>query len=437
MSSAMHTKKRKRADSATNAMKITLARDVAEAPEVGPTLACFPSLIPNGTTSFKSYKLKKPKTGKGAAEDGLFVAGETDKVEFTTNMEETQQASEAGCKYLVAIHNPRTSSLTVYPATLDPQVLSHTVKALKSIPPAPAPTARAWREARNNLGETFGTKKAKAAIRAQERNKVDVGAMEGVMDHVMQGIDKGAENLLTKEEAKEAADANRLVPAYNDTTDDPMDVYPLHSMIPESEWKALSVSAFEQASSFEERRALLPSWRSEWIRGHLRRVFDDKDVSSKTRKRALKMIFYISAMMAFRRLLSGRGLEKKDLHEKMPGVPSAVVDGLAARFTESSREQAQAPRLQATSTMQTKLLTYMFALCLRVDNCATDSALLAADLQMGQAQVNALFKTMGCKIGKMTERDRARLGVADDTKRAMLTAPVVFPKLKTRVAGRG
>ena len=110
----------------------------------------------------------------------------------------TRQISDISSRYLVAIHNPRKASLTVYPTPLTPQILSHTVKALKSIPPAPAPTARAFREARNNLGETFGTKKAKAAIRAQERNKVDVGAMEGVMGHVMEGIDKGAENLLTK-----------------------------------------------------------------------------------------------------------------------------------------------------------------------------------------------------------------------------------------------
>jgi len=73
-----------------------------------------------------------------------------------------------------------------------------TVKALKSIPPAPAPTALQFREARNTLGETFGTKKAKANIRARERNRVDVSAMEGVMDFVMDGIDKGAVGLPTQ-----------------------------------------------------------------------------------------------------------------------------------------------------------------------------------------------------------------------------------------------
>jgi len=53
-------------------------------------------------------------------------------------------------------------------------------------------------EAKTALGETFGTKKQKANIRAQERNKIDVGAMEGVMGYVMDSIEKGSGNLLTE-----------------------------------------------------------------------------------------------------------------------------------------------------------------------------------------------------------------------------------------------
>lgn len=75
--------------------------------------------------------------------------------------------------------------------------MQRTVKALKSIQTPDAPITPGHREARTALGETFGTKKAKAAIRAQERNKIDVNAMEGVMDYVMEGIDKGAEGLMT------------------------------------------------------------------------------------------------------------------------------------------------------------------------------------------------------------------------------------------------
>lgn len=45
--------------------------------------------------------------------------------------------------------------------------------------------------------------------------------------------------------------------------------------------------------------------------------------------------------------------------------------------------------------METNLLTHMFALCLRVDEWATDTAILAGDLSMPVAKVNQLFKSLG------------------------------------------
>ena len=51
---------------------------------------------------------------------------------------------------------------------------------------------------RNELGETFGTKKAQSAIRAQERNRVDVDAMRGVAVHLQESIQQNTESLPTK-----------------------------------------------------------------------------------------------------------------------------------------------------------------------------------------------------------------------------------------------
>ena len=78
-----------------------------------------------------------------------------------------------------------------------PYILTHTVKALKSLPSSVAPSKTQYLEAKNTLGETFGTKKQKATIRAKERNRIDVSAMEGVMSYVMDSIEKGAEGLMT------------------------------------------------------------------------------------------------------------------------------------------------------------------------------------------------------------------------------------------------
>jgi DNA-directed RNA polymerase I subunit RPA49 len=106
----------------------------------------------------------------------------------------------AMCRYLVSVYDRTSGFVTIFPTAKTPHILTQTVKKLKSIPPAPDPTPSAYeyKKARTLLGETFGTKKAKAAIRARERNRIDVGAMEGVMDFVMEGIEKATSGMPTK-----------------------------------------------------------------------------------------------------------------------------------------------------------------------------------------------------------------------------------------------
>lgn len=98
-------------------------------------------------------------------------------------------------RYLVGVHNKRTGITTLRAAPL--HLLTHQVKALKGIKPAPV-SVQQHMEARASLGETFGTKKAKANIRARERNKVDVSAMEGVAEHLQDRIEQSTGALPTQ-----------------------------------------------------------------------------------------------------------------------------------------------------------------------------------------------------------------------------------------------
>lgn len=97
----------------------------------------------------------------------------------------------------MAVRNKCTGTISLLPSAKSPHILTRTVKALKSLPSLAAPSKLEYLDAKNTLGETFGTKKQKANIKAQQRNKIDVGAMEGVMDHLMNSIEKGAQGLLT------------------------------------------------------------------------------------------------------------------------------------------------------------------------------------------------------------------------------------------------
>lgn len=113
------------------------------------------------------------------------------------------------------------------------------------------------------------------------------------------------------------------------------------------------------------------------------------------------------------------------------------------------------PRVHVTQELETSLLTHMFALCLRVDEWATDTTVLATDLSMPVTKVNQLFKSLGefvdkfpvfcrsntshtllgCKIEKLTKKelDRRRLPESEaNTKRAHLTVPLEFPKARVK-----
>ena len=90
--------------------------------------------------------------------------------------------------------------------------------------------------------------------------------------------------------------------------------------------------------------------------------------------------------------------DKTALQERLKDVPSLVVDGLLSRFTETSRDNNQCVQscfrfqhhtdtvaissTKMTPQTETMLLAYMFALCLRVDDYATDTTLIAKDLSM-------------------------------------------------------
>ena len=62
---------------------------------------------------------------------------------------------------------------------------------------------------------------------------------------------------------------------------DPADVYPLHNIIPDAEWKAIPVSAFDTAQSHQERVQLLPYRKSDWIHHHLKKLAQKENKSNK------------------------------------------------------------------------------------------------------------------------------------------------------------
>ncbi|KAI0070971.1 RNA polymerase I associated factor A49-like protein [Panus rudis PR-1116 ss-1] len=431
------TQSRKRKRDTDSSQEVTLQLSELPEDQLGPVLASFPALVPPSSTSFR-YRLrdgslkKQKKKGKGKDKEEFVNAnavleGETDVVEFASTPDSPLNVSE-GCSYLVGIYDKRTSRTTLRPAPI--HVLTRSVKSLQNLAPM-AVSVDERMQLRNALGETFGTKKAKAAIRAAERRRVDVDAIRGVAGHLQERIGENTESLPSKEEAKAEQDASRLVPPYDASAQHPKDAYPLHGIIPEAEFNALSVTALKNASSTEERMQALPFNRSQWIKSRLNLIFS----APKPKKSDLKIVLYISTLIAFKQA-SRQVNDKQALQKRLKGIPTLVVDALVTRFTEGTRNSNE---VRVTSQMETRLLTHIFALCLHIDDFATDPAMIAQDLSMDPVKVNTLFRSLGCKLQGLTETDVKRLGLPDamvGTKRAVLKVPLEFPTVRVKRARR-
>ncbi|KAI0628513.1 A49-like RNA polymerase I associated factor-domain-containing protein [Trametes polyzona] len=133
---------------------------MAEAASIGPhlTFSQFPSLEPPKSTPFKCYIQKGADKNAPFEAQPTIVAGEAETVEFFTA---DGPLSSTGCSYMIHVHDKRTNTMTLRPVPL--HILTRQVKALKNLRPIEVSTEERMAQ-RNNLGEAFGTKKAKAAI---------------------------------------------------------------------------------------------------------------------------------------------------------------------------------------------------------------------------------------------------------------------------------
>lgn len=113
-------------------------------------------------------------------------------------------------RYVVGVYDKKTKRLTLRES--DIFRMTTTVKTLKRHESKHIGEKNML--ARNALGEAFGTKKRRQAIRALEKNQVDVGGLTEVADVIKDAIDEKAAALPTREEIQAEAKQDRAIPPY-------------------------------------------------------------------------------------------------------------------------------------------------------------------------------------------------------------------------------
>ncbi|GAA5940277.1 hypothetical protein JCM3775_004418 [Rhodotorula graminis] len=433
-------------------IELSLAHPPPNAPL--PALGLFPSTQPPAKTPFTLYTPSGDAPSADARGSRALLAAETDEIEYDSRNHVggsvDAEAQGYAAQYMIGVHNPRTNTLTLHAAPL--HNFTPAIKSLKGATAASTdPAAALYTAQRAALGSAFGTKKAQAQQRAQERNKLSTSsfgtdaAVAGLQSHLQHTIQAQSGSLPSAKDVEDDANARRPIPPFNLAAETPGDVYDLDAVVSPAELHALDIGALISAPDFKERRLLLPYRRSDWVLSKLRQLLPARASAegnvpnpSKRDRERLRLAVHVAHLLAFRQAARpGKPVDRAHLVDKLGHPSAAVVDALIERYTEATRGPGGDEQRQVTSTMELKLLGYLLVVVLKVDGWTTDVTTIADDLAIGSKRVQELFRSLGCVLAAPSAADREKLvatgratSAADaaKSKKATLKVPLEFPK---------
>lgn len=290
-----------------------------------------------------------------------------------------------------------------------------------------------YEKEKKELGETFGSKKMKKIIQNKTLNTIDTQQFEDISSQMINDVKEVTKNMLSLEEIRANTCPNHPIPPPNTQTTKLEEVYSLSDIVTEPELSAIHIKPILQEQNERNRALLLPFKNSRYVNEHLSNALK----LEKKNKRHIKLLYYVSLLMAF--YTNTHLASKKELLAKKLGDPPLIlIDHLITRFSERTFSGTNYETAQSvvTSHGMDKILCYLFALCLIIDNFSVDISLLAQDLSLSTQKCKGLFKTLGCKIQGCTEAQRLAMNLSKAEvklyKRAVLTLPFEVVSKKQR-----
>lgn len=373
-------------------------------------------------TEFELFKHKK--------DDKFIFHGENDRLDYNGDSN-TDDSSD----YAIALYDPVHKSVDLYKSIL---VNSKVTARSKRIYKGPAVKQAGIRNViqRNALGEAFGTKKAKVAITNLEKNRIDSEKLQDMELDIIDNVKELTQELPTRQEMSESVTNDRPTPLANVDATNVEDVYPLLNIIPQKEWSFLRVGPLMNESDEKKRLELLPYGKSVYISKHLPQLI----ASQNTEK--LQLLTYASLLFGVYE--NRRVKDKQTLMTRLDNKPSEIlIDGILERFTISRASQFGKSKDRSfiiDPHHEDKLLCYLLALILHIDNFMVELPPLAHELNMKPTKLVGLCKALGATVKSATVAQAEAFGIpkitASTYKIASLKVPFHLPEM-TRRGKRG
>ncbi|KAH8782847.1 RNA polymerase I associated factor, A49-like protein [Diaporthe sp. PMI_573] len=387
-----------------------------------PVVATASGISVARNTKYNTYSRPSAKRSKHGATDLLLHSSSHRTVDYTAREDKPAVgAQQPLLKHYIGLYDPASGQLQL--AEAKGMVIRGTVRAQKA--PEEDMESRKLRQTTMNLkadlGQTFGTKKAKKALAAITENAISPRKAQGgdapqALDAsdkaIMAAIKDVTMSVATREELQNAMDAAKPVPRGNYDAEEIQDVYRPQDLIGRDILELIQVNDWAEAVKNNEDVQL----RSRFVAHRINRIGSGE--SSVLRLRVLRYLYFLMLLYLTSKKGKEKGtkevLKKDKLSEELSPAPPPVVEAIRRRFSDNGIMRKQHVDL---------LATHCCAFACILDNFETNTWDLKEDLRLEQKQMNQYFAEIGASIKRVKAEGRT-----DSV--ARLKLPLEFPKIR-------
>lgn len=404
-----------------------------------PVIATASGISISKDTKYNSYSRRSTKKSKNGPGDLLLHSSSHRTVDYTAR--EDKPSAGAGqplLKHYVGLFDPASGQLQLVEAKkmsirgsvraqqapqedMESRKLSQVRLALPHIMRTAANVSQTTMNLKAELGQTFGTKKAKKALAAITENaisprKPQAGDAPQALDAsdkaLMATIKDVTMSVATKEDLQNAMDAAKPVPRGNYDAEEIQDVYRPENLIGKDILELIQVNDWAEAVKNNEDIQL----RSRFVAHRINRIGSGE--SAVLRLRVLRYLYFLVLLYLTSKKGKDRGtrevLKKDKLTEELAPAPPPVVESIRRKFSDNGTMRKQHVDL---------LATHCAAFACILDNFETNTWDLKEDLGLDQKQMNQYFLEIGATIKRAKAEGRTDCI-------ARLKLPLVFPKIR-------
>ncbi|KAL2202146.1 hypothetical protein CC79DRAFT_170523 [Sarocladium strictum] len=385
-----------------------------------PVIAMTPGIqIPNNL-SFNSYAPQevaqsKSKSKKHAGGSELLLHSTSHRSLDYTAREEGARTSKPLLNHYIGVYDPRTGKMQVVEAkkmVVRPQVRAKETEAEADLP------QKTNFDRRTDLGQAFGTKKAKKALndmvinaiaptsRDAPKTKVDEAAKA-----MLSSVGAITSTMASREALQSVVDDAKPVPKANLQAEEIQDVYDPKIIIGEDILNLVPVREWQEAVEHNDSIEV----QSRYVAERVGAIASNPEAIQR-----LRVLRYAYFVMLFYKasVAKGRGIRKLPHPDKISAAlepaPEAVINSIRRKFSENG---------EMRKFHQELLFTYMCAMTYIIDNFEVDTQHLVKDLSIDQKSLNKFYQEIGGRVVQ-----KAITGTKLKRNVAVLTLPLKFPK---------